>query len=170
MTSQTRGRSLVWLGSALIIVGALLLLDNIAVVGVSWWLLFWGGLAAASGVVFVRKIRAKQDGSFWWVLLFCFSLYKFLDAAGWIDVPAWYGFPLVLFALAAAFGLQVVARPGDWHMLVPAIVCAAVGIVILLSETGALAQTEARALLASYWPVALLLFGAALLINSRRRR
>lgn len=169
MSIQSRNRSTIWFGSALIIVGALLLLNKIAVVSFSWWLILWGGLAVTSLLVIVQRVRMRQDGGFWWVLLFAVSGYKFLDVGGWIDVPAWYGFPLFMFALAVAFGVMFAARPRDWHMLVPALFCAATGAVVLMAEAGTIETQDARMLMRTYWPYALILFGAALLANSRKR-
>jgi hypothetical protein len=169
MSIQAKNRSTVLFGSALIIVGALLLLHKIAVVSFSWWLILWGGLAVASLLVIVQRIRMRQEGAFWWVLLFAVSGYKFLDVGGWIDVPGWYGFPLFMFALAVAFGVMFAVRPRDWHLLVPAFACAGIGAVVLMAEAGTMDTADARMLIRTYWPYALILFGAALLANSRKR-
>ena len=66
----------------------------------------------------IRRVKEKKDGTFWWVMLFGFALYKFARTTGWVDVPVWYGFPLMLILAGLAFVVMVAARPKAWQKAV----------------------------------------------------
>lgn len=162
--SDLRRPSVLW-GSILIALGVLLLMHTLRILPFDWWMFVWGGVAAATLVVIVRRVRAGTNGVFWWVMLFGFALYRFIDGSGWVDVPPWYGFPLLLIAAGVAFALMVVARPKVWHLAVPAAVLAGAGVALLLAEMGTVDYYAVRDVISSYWPAALIAYGGALLLS-----
>jgi hypothetical protein len=159
-----RRQPAIW-GGVLIVIGTLLLLHRFNVLPFSWWAMVWGGIAVASLVVIVRRVKEKKDGTFWWVMLFGFALYKFVRVTGWMDVPVWYGFPLMLVVAGLAFALMVVARPKSWHLAVPALFLIGAGGAMLLAEMGSVDYESVREVISSYWPVAMITYGGALLLS-----
>jgi hypothetical protein len=159
-----RRQPAIW-GGVLIVIGTLLLLHRFNVLPFSWWAMVWGGIAVASLMVIVRRVKAKMDGTFWWVMLFGFALYKFVRVTGWMDVPVWYGFPLMLVVAGIAFAVMVVARPKSWHLAVPAVFLIGAGGAMLLAEMGSVDYESVRGVISSYWPVAIITYGGALLLS-----
>ncbi len=154
----------IW-GSVLIVIGALLLLHRLDVLPFGWWEAVWGAIAIASLLVIIRRVKEKKDGTFWWVMLFGFALYKFARTTGWVDVPVWYGFPLMLILAGLAFVVMVVARPKAWHMAVPALCLIGAGTAMLLAEMGTVEYDVVRSAISDYWPLAIIAYGGALLAS-----
>ena len=155
----------VWFGIILIVVGLAMLFDHLHILAMSWRVLFWACIAVASGVALVRNIRAKDGAIFWWTILLFFGVYKTLRALEVVSFHESMGLPLLLLVAGAALVAMVIAQPARWHMLVPALVCLGLGTAMLLAELDVIAPADVRLAVRNYWPVALVLFGAALLLN-----
>ena len=169
MTHPAHRQPIFW-GGVLIVLGTVLLLHKLELLPFSWWVLIWGGVAAAALFMIVRRFREHGEGVFWWVLVFCFALYKLVGTANWLYLPSWYGLPLMLIAVGIAFATTVALRPRDWHLVVPAALFLFVGGGILMAEMGTLEDEVVRSAIRSYWPFALIAFGAALLLNWRDKK
>lgn len=163
-TFDYRRPPVIW-GIVLVAVGALLLFHRFHILPFGWWALVWGGIAVASLAVIVRRVQAKKDGTFWWVMLFGFALYKLVRETGWVDVPVWYGFPLMLIVGGLAFVVMVVARPKAWHLAVPALCLIGAGTAMLLAEMGSVDYDLVRAAISDYWPFAIIAYGGALILS-----
>ena len=162
-------RGSVWFGSALIIVGALLLLDRFNLLSFRWPAFLWTGVAVLAGVMLVRHFKGGDGAVFWWTVLLLFSVYKLLRGFGiWIP-PESIGLPAVLLMAGIGFLVMFIAVPRNWHLLIPAVALGGFGTIMLLSELGVMVETDARAFVKNYWPFALIAFGAALLLNWRGR-
>jgi hypothetical protein len=142
-----------------------MLFDHLHVLAMSWWVLFWVSIVMVSGVALVRNIRARDGAIFWWTVLLFFGVYKTMRALGVVSFHESMGLPLLLFIAGAALVAMVVAQPARWHMLVPAAASLVLGTAMLLAEMDVLAAADVRLAVRNYWPVALILFGAALLLN-----
>lgn len=156
-------------GIMLVVVGMVLLIHKLGVLPLNWSVVISAGLAVVGLVMIIRKFRQHADSVFWWTLLFCYGTISFLRTSDLLYIPSWYGLPLALIAIGIAFGVTVAARPGEWHVAVPAVLFLGVGVAILLTEMDMLEEEVVRSAIASYWPVALILFGAALLLNWRKK-
>lgn len=154
----------IW-GFILIVIGALLLLHRLDALPFDWWGIVWGGVALAALAVTTRRVREKKEGTFWWVMLFGFALYKFVRTTGWVEVPVWYGFPLMLIVAGLAFVVMVVARPKAWHLAVPALCLIGAGTAMLLAEMGTMDYEMVRAAISDYWPFAIIAYGGALIAS-----
>jgi len=162
-------RGSVWFGSALVLVGALLLFDRFNLFSFRWPGVLWAGVAVLAAVMLVRHFKGGDGAVFWWTVLLLFSGYKLLRAFGiWIP-PESIGLPAVLLMAGIGFLVMFLAVPANWHLLVPAVALVGVGTIMLLSEFGLMTEIDARALVKNYWPFALIAFGAALLLNRRGR-
>jgi len=156
----------VWLGIVLIVVGLAMLFDHLQVIPMSGWLVFWVCITALSATMVVRNSRRKEGGTFWFTILFFFGLYKTLRNLGTLDIDASLGFPLLLIFAGIGVAVVVLTYPSRWHLVVPAIALIGTGAAMLLSELGVIPTWDVRAAISNYWPVAVVLFGAAMLLNS----
>jgi hypothetical protein len=162
-------RGSVWFGSALVLVGALLLFDRFNLFSFRWPGVLWTGIAVLAAIMLVRHFKGGEGAVFWWTVLLLFSGYKLLRAFGiWIP-PESIGLPAVLVMAGIGFLVMFLAVPANWHLLIPAVALGGVGTVMLLSDLGLMPEMNARALIKDYWPFALIAFGAALLLNRRSR-
>jgi hypothetical protein len=155
----------VWFGIVLIVIGTAMLLDHLQILALSWWLVFWACVAVASAVVLVRNSMSKKGGILWPMILFFFALYKTLWHLGALDLQDVLWFPIILIVAGLGFAVLVAIQPARWHLAIPALVLIGVGSAIILSEYGVLSAWDVRYAVRNYWPVALVLFGAAILLN-----
>ena len=154
-------------GIVLIVIGLAMLLDHVHIVSMSWWLIFWASVAAGSAVVLVRNSQQKQGGVFWLTVLFFLALYKTLQLLGALEFHESMGLPLLLVITGIGLVVVVVTHPVRWHLLVPAVVLIGVGCAMVLAELDLVSAWEVRSVVNTYWPVGVILFGAAMLLNSR---
>jgi hypothetical protein len=157
-------------GIALVVVGLAMLLDHMHVLAMSWWLIFWASVTAGSAVVLVRNSQNKRGGVFWLTVLFFFALYKTLRLLGALDFHESMVFPLLLIIAGVGLVVVVVTHPVRWHLLVPAVLLIGAGGAMVLAEFDVLSASEVRTAIRNYWPVAVILFGAAMLLNSGKER
>jgi hypothetical protein len=155
-----------WFGVVLIVVGLAMLLDHLHILTMSWWLIFWVSVAAGSAIVLVRNSHQKQGGVFWLTVLLFFALYKTLRLLGALEFHESMGVPLLLVIAGIGLVAVVLTHPVRWHLLVPAVVLIGVGGAMVLAELDVLSVGDVRTAVKHYWPVAVILFGAAMLLNS----
>jgi len=168
MANTVRRNPAFW-GIALVIIGVVLLVHKLDLLPFSWSVVISAGLTIVALVMIIRKFRERGGNVFWWTLLLCYGVISFLRTSGSLDVPPWYGLPLALISIGIAIGLTVALRPRDWHLAVPSVLFLGVGAAILLTEMEMLDEDVVRSAISAYWPFALILFGAALLLNWRKK-
>jgi hypothetical protein len=169
MANTFRNKPAFW-GIMLVIIGGVLLVHKVDLLPFSWSVVISAGLAAVGLVMIIRKFRERGGNVFWWTLLLCYGVISFLRTSGALDIPPWYGLPLTLISIGVGIGLTVALRPRDWHLAVPSVLFLGVGAAILLTEMEMLDEAVVRSAISTYWPFALILFGAALLLNWRKRK
>jgi len=156
------------IGVLLIAFGSVLLLDRLDVIYFGWDRIIWmfagiyGAILAVDG--FTNKRRGKI---FWGSLLFfasiVFSLYVW-DVIWWMD----YYWPSSLsLALGLAFLMLYLIEPKNIGVLVPAVLFCGFGGLMLLVEYYYIDWWDVRRVIRDYWPVALILWGIAILIRRR---
>jgi hypothetical protein len=156
----------VWFGIVLIVVGLAMLLDHLHILSMSWWLIFWASLTVLSATLVVRNSRHKEGGTFWLTILFFFGLYKTLRNLGALEIDASLGLPLLLIFAGIGVAVVVLTYPSRWHLVIPAVALTATGVAMMLSELNVISTWDVRTAISNYWPVAVVLFGAAMLLNS----
>jgi hypothetical protein len=168
MANTARRQPAFW-GILLVIIGVVLLVHKLDVLPLNWSIVISAGLAIVGLVMIIRKFKERGNSVFWWTLLFCYGTISFLRTTDLLAIPPWYGLPLALISIGIAIGVTVALRPRDWHLAVPAVLFLSVGAAILLTEMDMLEEEVVRSAISSYWPFALILFGAALLMNWRKK-
>lgn len=155
-------------GVLLIVVGGVMLLQRTGVVDVGWHLVFWTLVTAAGAFKIVRGFTSPASGGqFWGTIFFGVGLTFVLEHLGLVWIPGPVGIPLLLLLVGAAFLVKFAALRRDWHLLIPGVLFAGLGSSLLFSEMGWFPDWDLLSPLATYWPVVLILFGTALLLNRR---
>ena len=72
---------------------------------------------------------------------------------------------MLLVVVGCGFLLSFLRQWREWHLAVPAVAFLGIGGVMLLAEFGYLGRWMVLDAIRQWWPLALVLFGAALLMN-----
>lgn len=152
----------------LIIVGAALLLDRTGVLAFGWWTVFWAVVALLGMYRMVQAFRTPSRGRMvWGTILFFVGLYCVLEDLGALILPGGMLFPALLAVVGLGFLLALLRQPREWHLAVPAVALLGTGALMLCAELNYLPRWLVVDLIRQWWPAALVLLGAALLLNSR---
>lgn len=155
-----------WFGIGLVAVGTALLFNSMDLLPVDWSTFFWLALVAFGSSRVYDGFKLKLGGRiFWGSMLTLIGAYIVLSKFDVVDSFAYYFIP-VLF-LGISFLLMYLGKPGNLHILIPAIFFLGLGSVLLLVEYGYMYRSEVMEALKVGVPVALITFGA-LMIAGRR--
>jgi hypothetical protein len=157
-----------WFGVALILIGAALLLHRLGVVSLGWHVVAWGVVTLIGVVKLFNGFSLKQRGSaFWGTAFFLIGLYNVVAELGVFEFQEYLVAPALVLTLGTAFLAVFLVMPRDWHNLVPSLFFLGLGTLMVLAEMGFLFRWQVEDLVGTYWPVGLILFGAALLLSRR---
>lgn len=152
----------------LIIVGAALLLDRTGVLAFGWWTIFWAVVALLGMYKMVEAFRTPSRGRMvWGTILFFVGLYCVLEDLAVLILPGGMLFPALLAIVGLGFLLALLRQPREWHLAVPAVALLGIGALMLCAELNYLPRWLVIDLIRQWWPAALVLLGAALLLNNR---
>jgi hypothetical protein len=157
-----------WLGIGLIAVGVFLLLKQIGVFRVYWYDILWVVLSVGGVLLIVRGLVQHGRGVFLGVCLAAIGGYKLMLAYTDFYIPSYLIFPSLLILAGVGVLLVYVARPRDWHLLIPSVLLLGLGGLMIMAEEGYFSRWELVDFLRTWWPAALVLFGTGLLLNRRR--
>jgi hypothetical protein len=157
-----------WFALFLIVLGLSLMLHRLQLVDVPWYSMLWILVTILAAIRlfngFVLKKRGNVFWGFFWMAIGCGATlyaYNLFDPGGGMMVAA------ATIVVGVAFLLMFVTVPRDWYVLVPAAFFLLLGGTILCVELGYFDSWDVAPLISSYWPVALILFGGAILLNKR---
>jgi len=158
-----------WFATGLIVVGLALLADTVGLVRVGWGTGLWGLLAVFGGyTLYAGFTKPSGRGVFWGTVFLAFGLYCVTTEAGLVVVPTHLQLPLILIVVGIALVLRFVRFPTLWAHLVAGALLLMLGGGIWLDEAGVVDTWQLRGIITMYWPVALILFGAAYLIPQKK--
>jgi hypothetical protein len=158
------------LGVGLIAAGALLLLSRMHVLHFDWHVLFWTALTMLGLYRLVTGFLQKGRGVFFGTVVTAVGAYELLKACDAAYIPPYLVMPGLLILAGVGLLLAFAAAPRRWHLLVPSVILIGIGTVALLAEEGYFSRWEVVDALRTWWPVGLILFGAAVLLNRRQER
>jgi hypothetical protein len=157
-----------WFGAGLILIGLALLLERFGVVHVGWGLGLGAVLALFGGFTVVRAFRAgRKQGIYWGAILLGVAGSSVLSDLGILTLEPNIQFPLLVMLLGIGFLLTYVRFPREWIYLIPTGFLIIVGAAIWMSESGWLETWKVRAAISMYWPIALMLLGAAIIMHRK---
>ena len=157
-----------WFGIVLILVGVMMLMSRLHVVPVGWHEVFWGLVAAFGAYKIWTGFTWRNKGAiFWGTLFFLFGVYRVLYRLDIYELPVDFGFPAFVTMVGIGFFMMFISAPREWHLLVPALFFLVLGVGMGMSELGYMYRWEFLRAIKTYWPLALILFGASLLLSRR---
>lgn len=170
METLMKNRHVSWFGLALILLGALLLLERMDVIYLRWSVLLWAGVAVVGLRFLLRGFRQSRRGRvFWGTQFLLFGTYQVAGSIGLIGQHWYYLAPALLMFIGAGFLMMYLTETRSWHLLVPAAAAGGFGFTLLLAEFGVLARWEVTDAVKDYWPIALILFGLLMLLSQVSR-
>ena len=86
-----------------------------------------------------------------------------MEVRGHLIVPATF------LILGISFLMMYINDVREWAYLIPSVILAGVGVVVLLADTEYLSGYEVYDILHTYWPVGLILVGIAIILRRRDR-
>ncbi len=156
------------LGIFLIVFGSLLLLKKFDVIDLSVREIIWPALALMGLIVAGRGLFDRVKWKvFWGTVLFLYSIFFLVRSIDRFDIPIQMIFPATFLVFGIVFVMLFVNRPADWYYLVPGLLLLAVGVSMVLTEYGYWYGWEIRDAIATWWPLALVLMGAGMLLRRR---
>ncbi|MDH3252518.1 MAG: DUF5668 domain-containing protein [Ignavibacteria bacterium] len=161
-----------WIGTALVLIGVVMLLARLDVLRWEWWVAIWVLVAALGAVKIVQGISGRRPGKvFWGTVLLLIGGAQVLSHAGLMnDLPHYltpFSLPLLLTIVGIAFLAMFLVNPKEWQILVPALGFLGIGTVMILADLGTFSREEVVHAVRNYWPLGLIVFGTALLLRRR---
>jgi hypothetical protein len=159
-------------GIILILVGAGLLLHRLGLIDLSTGDVLWTLAAAGGGVMVYRGFAGQGPASgkiFWGTVLAAAGALQLADRLMPAGMDPGVEGPLYLATPALAWVLVVVKSPREWHVLIPAIALIGLACAMYMTEIGTLTRGEVRDAVGTYWPVALVAFGLAMILTGWRK-
>lgn len=158
-----------WLGIALIVFGALLLVNKLDLVDMSFHEIFWP-IVMLLGLVGVGRGfgRGKRGKIFFGTIVFLYAVYFLLHAVDRFEIGGHLIVASTFLIFGIAFLMVWLNDIRDWYYLIPALLSGGVGVALLGSEMGYLSHWDVLDVVQVYWPLALILFGLGMILRRRK--
>ncbi len=165
---QMNRRHFPWVGLFLVIAGAALLLNRLDVVDVRFSQILWPCLALLGLFQVGQGFSHNRSGQiFGGTVLFLYSLFFFLRTTEYVNFHGYMFFPATLLIVGIAFFMMYLNNMREWFFLLPACLLIMVGAVFFLSEMEYIDGWDARQAVHTYWPIALIVVGIAIILRRR---
>jgi hypothetical protein len=159
-----------WFGVVMITAGAVLLLSRIHLLHVDWLTAVWAVVAAVGIWKLVRGVAGRRRGeAFWGLVLTAIGVYEVLANGDFVELWPGVEFSALMMTVGAGFLLMFVLVPRGWRVLIPAVFFLAIGGAMLAAELEYADRWSVARLVSTYWPVAIIALGAAMLIPGDTR-
>ncbi|MBI1804097.1 MAG: hypothetical protein HYR77_06475 [Ignavibacteria bacterium] len=158
-----------WVGILLIIAGTVLLLNRLDMIDVRFSQILWPFLALLGLFQVGQGFSHNRSGQiFGGTVLFLYSLFFFLRTTDYVDFHGYMFFPATFIVIGIAFFMVFLNNLREWLFLIPACILIGVGAVFFFSEMGFIDTWDAWRAVHTYWPVALIVSGLAIILRRRR--
>ena len=156
-------------GIALIIVGAVLILDKFDVFDVDFSTVLWS-LMMLFGLVGVGKgFSSNRNGKILFgTLVFLYSLFFLLYTSDNLNIDGYLIIPSTFLIFGVAFLMMYVNNFRTWYYLIPALFLSGTGAAFILAELGYLYRRDVWDAVRLGWPLILILIGVAVILRRRR--
>ena len=155
-------------GIILVVVGAILLLDRFQVIDVDFGTVFWPLVMLFGLMGVARGFSQNRRGKiFWGTLWFLYALFFLLRSSDFVEVEGHMFFPASFLIIGIAFLMMYLNNFQDWFFLIPAGVFGGLGALFILANYDVISYWDLRESVHQYWPLALILFGFAIIMRRR---
>ncbi len=168
---MNRNYSSLVVGLIFILIGAGLLLDRLHLFMFGWMQIYPIIFLIIAAASFFNAASGKKNSAFWggiFAVLGLFFLLRNFDIIGFF----WFSefWPIFLIALGVGFLVLYIFNPRDWGMLVPGFILTFIGGLFALDSMSLIedAFDLVYDFMSIYWPLALVLLGIGLILNSLR--
>jgi hypothetical protein len=170
MANEGKNRHIPLVGILLILLGLILLLGQFGILDYGFWTIVTAGMVVYGAVLVIRSFSLQDRNKvFWGTVLFLAGLYFLLHSLGMIAIGGPAFIPVVFLILGFAFLMSYFYRFSDWHLLIPALFFIFLGGIIFAEDVGYLREVDVTYYLSNYWPILLIMFGAALVLKARKK-
>jgi len=153
-----------WPGIVLIVIGLLLLLNQLDIFSFDWNVL-WPSLVILLGVFFFVRVPRDRGAIFPGVLFFLTGLLFLAKNLAWnepyIDVSIG---GMLMIILGLAFVALYIVQPENWGLLIPAGLFLFFGFIVWADRVGIIDWYTRRQIL-RLWPALLIFIGAGIVIS-----
>ncbi len=154
-----------WLGIGMIAIGAVLLLHQLHVLPIAWREVWWAAVCIGGASLMVKGFTSKGKGMFLGVCAVGIGGYKLLSTYTFLYIPSFLIVPSLMILAGVGILFVYFTALNRWHLLVPSLLLISLGAVIVVAEEGYIDRWAVIDFLRTWWPVSLVLFGVAMLLN-----
>jgi len=168
---MNKNHSSLIIGLIFILIGAGLLLDKLNMFDFGWYQIYPVLLILISIMSFISIFSGNKNSAFWAGIFGVLGVFFFLRNFD-VITAFWFSeyWPIFLLALGAGFILLFIFKPQDWGVLIPGFILTFIGVVFLVNTLNLYDLEEfirfVFDLVATYWPLALVLLGLGLILNA----
>jgi len=161
------------IGLIFILVGAGLLMDKMHLFNFGWPEIYPVIFILIAAVSLINAIAGHKSSAFWGGL---FGVLGVFFALRNYDLIPFYWFdefwPIFLIALGVGFIVLYIFNPRDWGVLIPGVILTGLGLIFIFEAMNLIDDLFEIILDAvwTYWPLALVLLGIALILGSLKRK
>jgi len=156
------------LGAALILFGVLLLVHRIGYLPLHWHEIAWGVLTLIGAAKVVRGFSRRAPVTvFWGMAYFLAGSVGVVHHIYALAFTPLSGASIVVLILAISFLAAFLTNTGQWHIDIPTLFFLSLGTLLVASDFDYVSRWDILETFSTYWPLALVLFGVALLLNRR---
>jgi hypothetical protein len=154
-------------GILLIVIGALLLFNEMNWFPFQWYRLYpILLLLTGAGLIVIAFTNKSGNAMFWGSLIFLFGVLYFLRNFGLLGYFALEDiWPVFFIILGLSFIAIMLVNPGDWGVLIPGGIFLFFGSLLFMRT---LNLWWAHHIMATYWPLLLVLVGVIVIVTSIR--
>jgi hypothetical protein len=159
------------LGLFLIAFGLLILLKKFHVIDLHTAEVIWPLIALMGLFITGRGLIDNRKGKIiGGTVLFLYSIFFLLRSMNAFSVPIDMIVPASFLIFGIVLVMLFVNKPAEWYFLVPGLLLLALGSSMMLTEYGYWYGWEVREFIRTWWPAALVLVGAGMILRHRSGR
>ena len=157
------------IGFVLVLLGVALLLNQMNVIHIGGIALVWLGLLVYGAALVIRSFINNDRGKvFFGTLCFLTGILFFMRKLGLVNGAFSIYLPAFIIIVGLAFLMLFVFNVKDWHLLIPSVIFLALGAALMLTHLGYWYSHDVWKVIASYWPVLLIIIGGTMLLRRWR--
>lgn len=167
MTEENK-KSFPWAGLLFLVLGVILLLNQLNIINVLFSQIIWGLLIIVGFIYTIRGYKYNiRHKVFWGTVIFLFSLYFLLNSLDLIDYHYRIFLPSFFLIFGFAFLTTYLINIKDVWWLIISLLLISSGMFLILEDFGYFNLFDVRSVIKTYWPIVLILFGLGLLFRKR---